>query len=199
MNGNIGVGKNLVIGHWNMGAKHWQRKKEELEAVLLEVDPDVFIISEANLLLNLESHEKDVPGFKMFFPLTVRNQAVARLVLLVKENLSVDIKEEYMDEEVATVWIKIGARGKKPVLLSGIYREHKFLYMPEETGSDRSQEKRWYKFVQSWVNAANAHDAVIIGDTNIDFLRWDTPEAGLKTRLVAKMKLEVETLVFFFK
>ena len=115
---------------------------------------------------------------------------MARLVLLVKETISVDTKVEYMNEEVATVWIKVGARGKKPILLSGIYREHKFLYMPDDTGSDRNQERRWSSYIQSCVNAATANDVVIIGDTNVDFMKWDSPEPGLKTRLVARMKTE---------
>ena len=48
-----------------------------------------------------------------------------------------------MDTEVASVWIKIGARGRKPVILSGIYRQHRFLFKEtEESASDRSQQRR---------------------------------------------------------
>ena len=83
------VGKNLVVSHWNMESTG-PGKKEELEAVLLEINQDIMIISEANMLMNLTDFEKQVIGYKMLLPLTVRNQVVARLVLLVREEFTIE-------------------------------------------------------------------------------------------------------------
>ena len=52
-NGNgLGTIRNhLLIAHWNMGAKYWKKKIEDIEAVTLQYRPDILIISEANLLI----------------------------------------------------------------------------------------------------------------------------------------------------
>ena len=57
---------------------------------MLEINQDIMIISEANMLMNLTDFEKQVIGYKMLLPLTVRNQVVARLVLLVREEFTIE-------------------------------------------------------------------------------------------------------------
>ena len=100
----------------------WQRKKLELESVLLKYSPDIVVISEANLKAELTDLEKDVDGYSLHFPKTMQVQNIARLVLLVREGIQVKILEDLMDTSVCSVWIKIGARGRKPLILAGIYR-----------------------------------------------------------------------------
>ena len=39
----------LRILHWNMGSKEWKSKTVEIEALLVEKQPDMCFISEANL------------------------------------------------------------------------------------------------------------------------------------------------------
>ena len=192
-NRNNKVRKTLKIIHWNMGPKYWQRKIEEIEAVILQYNPDVFVISEANLLNSLPDNEKGITGYRQILPLTTTVQTVARLVLLVREELQVKITEEFMDTEISTVWIKIGSTGRKPVYLSGIYREHRFLFQQtDESASDRSQTARWNKFIDAWKRAATGNkNVIVIGDTNLDFLRWNDPDPN-KVTMVEKTKSEIE-------
>ena len=132
----------------------------------------------------------------MLLPLTNQVQKIARLVILVKAGVKVEVQNQYMDSQIAAVWMKFGARGKKPLLLSGIYREHIYLFQETDiSASDRSQLNRWNRFINSWTRAAANHNVVVIGDTNIDFLKWDSPDPT-KLKLVELMKDEIEMAGF---
>ena len=128
VNGNGVLGKSLTVAHWNMGSKFWERKVVEAEVVALEYKPDIFIVSESNLLNDLPEIERNIPGYKLYLPKTAEVQIVSRLIIFVKETLKVEIKTEFMDVQVAAIWLKVGARGRKPLLIGGIYREHKYLF-----------------------------------------------------------------------
>ena len=157
-----------------MGSKFWQRKTHEVEAVILQYSPDVFIISEANMLNSLHDHCKDIIGYSRIVPLTTQVHKIARLVLLVRNGVRVEVQEKYMDNQLAAVWLKIGARCRRPLFLSGMYREHRYLFQNDETSAtDRSQLLRWTRFVYT----------ILVGDTNVDYLRWNLPEPS-KTKLV---------------
>ena len=45
-----------------------------------------------------------------------------RIVMLVREGIQYEVLTDYMDTIVASIWIKIGAKGRKPLALAGIYR-----------------------------------------------------------------------------
>ena len=194
-NGNGKIRNSIVIGHWNMGPKYWSRKTTEVEAITIEYQPDVFFVSESNLLSDLSDFEKNIPGYSLFVPKTAMEQKVARLVLLVKDEFKVEIKSEYMDKTNAAIWLKISARGRKSLLVAGIYREHKYMLQDDEdeSGTDDAQNERWYKFINTWTRAAVNQDTVIVGDVNLDFLSWSTP-ISRHSRMIEKMKNEVETL-----
>ena len=181
----------LHIGTWE--GKHWQRKLIEAEAVTMQYCPHIFIVSEANMLNSLTPLEKNIPGYKLYLPKTSQSQIISRLVIFVKEGINVEVKNELMDDEVSAIWLKCGSRGRRPLLIAGIYREHKFLFQGAETGSDRAQQQRWSKFVDKWKVAAAVanHDVYVIGDTNLDFASWDNPDIAHQ-RVIEKVKLEVE-------
>ena len=198
-NGNGVLGKSLLIAHWNMGSKFWQRKQVEAEVVTMEFKPDLFIVTEANMLNSLSEQEKNITGYKLYVPKTSQVQVVSRMVIFVRESLQVEVKTDLMDTDVAAIWMKVGARGRRPLLIGGVYREHKYLFQDPETdtGSDMSQLLRWTKFVETWVNAARSNqDIMVIGDVNLDSLTWATPTPA-HTRMVDLIKQQIETLGFY--
>ena len=196
-NGNSSLRQNLTLIHWNMGAKMWTRKREEIEAVIAQYTPDVFIISESNLLETLEDYEKDIQGYQLLLPKTTEVQIVSRLVMLVRNGVEVKVMNEFMDTSLATIWIKVGAKGRRPMLIGSIYREHQFLYQhdPNLSGSPQQQNARWFKFVDKWKAAARQGDVIVLGDVNLDYFKWGCPDNSHK-RMVDKVKEEVETLGF---
>ena len=153
--------------------------------------PDILVISEANLLNEIEEYERQIMGYKILLPLTTPEQKVARLVILIKDGIRVEVQKKYMDNQIAAIWLKIGARGKKPLLMAGVYREHRFLFQETDiSATDRNKLARWKKCVDSWIRASLNQDVVVLGDTNIDYLRWDNPDTA-KVKLVELMKEEV--------
>ena len=119
--------------------------------------------------------------------------------MLVKDGLDVKISEHLMDTTVAAIWVKIGARGRRPMTLCAVYREHRYILQPgpgpNETGTPQKQYERWVKFVSTWARAAAEGDVTVLGDLNLDYIKWANPEEGI-SRMVEKVKVEVETLGF---
>ena len=109
INGNGKLGQNITVIHWNMRSKQWTNNIEEIELVISQYKPDIFLISEANLKMGLSDFEKDISGYKITVPLSADRHGLARLVMLSKDELEVKLLRKYMDETVASIWIKIAA------------------------------------------------------------------------------------------
>ena len=120
--------------------------------------------------------------------------------MLVKEGVQVELLPELMETDVAAIWVKLGVKGRKPLILSGIYREHRFLDQDDivdgDTVSEEKQMERWRGFVRMWVKAARKYEVVVVGDVNLDYLRWETPDRA-KVKMVDLVKEEIETLGFY--
>ena len=192
--GNGSQRQNISVIHWNMGSRFWTRKKEEVEAVLLQYSPDIFIISESNLLESINDYERAVPGYKILLPKTVEVQDVSRIVMLVREEMEVKIMEEYMDNTIASIWIKVGSKGRRPLLIGAIYREFRYIRQNQEDDSWTLQRQieRWETFVEKWRKAARRNDVMVIGDVNLDYSKWTNPDFG-SARMVDKVKDTIET------
>ena len=197
-NGNGGLRQNILAIHWNLGSKMWERKRTEIKAVMAQYQSDIFIVSEVNLKTDLEDFEKDITGYEMILPKSAQSHNFSRIVMLIKQGVQVEILDKFMDDLVAAIWIKIGAKGRKQITMCGIYREHKYIHngAPEESESPASQKERWYKFVSTWTKATGKDDVIVFSDTNLDYVRWATP-AHCIVNLVNKVKDEIETLGYF--
>ena len=196
-NGNGQLRQHVNLIQWNMGAKQWQRKFLEIEAVILQFTPDIFIVTEANMKMSLDEHEKNIAGYSMILPLSADIHGLARMVMLVRDGVETKILKKYMDDKVAAVWIRIGAAGRKPMNICGMYREHRFIYegAPDDSGTDTNQNIRWYNFIESWKKVSNTGDTIVLGDLNLDFCKWSLPDAR-HSRMIEKVKDEIETLGF---
>ena len=134
---------------------------------------------------------------KILTPPIPDNHNIFRLVVLVRDNIDIKVIKELGDNRLSALWLKIGARGRRPMIIGAIYREFRYIYqnIPDDSGSDRNQSHRWNLMIEKWKSAARMGDVTIMGDLNLDFARWDSPEFRVE-KLVEKVKLEVETLDF---
>ena len=58
--GNGQMRHHVSVLHWNLGSKFWEKKLIEIEAVTIQYVPDIFIVTEANLPVDLpEETETD--------------------------------------------------------------------------------------------------------------------------------------------
>ena len=102
-----------------------------------------------------------------------------------------------MCQNVASIWLKLCKKGGKKIFIGGIYREHKLLRqaLPNDTDSEIQQTNRWSQFIQQWTAANQLGDVIVIGDTNLDELKWSAPE-HINLNMVNLVKMEIETQGF---
>ena len=197
-NGNRNDRTNLNIIHWNGGARKWENKLEEIESLVRERNPDLCYISEANLWSGLDPLNMNIPGYNLHFPNTMDSLQHSRLVLLSKDDLIVKEIVDKTEKELAMIWVQIGASKKNSLLIGGMYRQHKLLGLDRMmTGMEliQEQEKRWSRFVKKWKNLARNKNCLLIGDLNLDHLRWSHPETYLE-KMVEEVKDHIETSGF---
>ena len=140
MNRNI-----LKLVHWNMGSKRWERKKTEIDALILDKSPDLLYTSEANLMKMLPNFDRQIEGYRLYLPDTMEKHNYACLVLLVKEGVEVAVHHELMHEDVASIWVSVRNGSKGVLKIGGVYREHRMLLKPKPnlSKSDQAQLERW--------------------------------------------------------
>ena len=108
------------IVHWNLGSRKWNKKLDEIELLCTEQRPDLCFISEANLWEGLDSHEYEIPGHQIILPNTMATNKHARIVLLVRDGIEVLKLNQYMSNDIATIWVQVG-RNKKSIRVGGVY------------------------------------------------------------------------------
>ena len=175
-NGNRSGGNIIKISHWNIGSRKWQRKIPDIEAFIQEKNPDIFIITEANLWHDISDEERNIGGYELVLPKTMDSWGHARIAMLVKVGINFKVLDHCMDSSASSIWIQVGSRGRKPLKVGGLYREQHLLGYPtpNPTGTPNHQMARWNTLLEGWKNAAsNDGKCVVLGDINLDFAKWN--------------------------
>ena len=138
-----------------------------------------------------------IEGYDITLAKTWNKLKYSRIVLLTKKGFQFKVEENRMEDTISTIWIKVGGRGLKGVRICGIYREHKIIKQPEPNLSDdvRCQVQRWKKIIGQWIDGSSADSCLIIGDTNIDALKWTNPDQAIE-EMVDTIKEEIITRNF---
>ena len=173
-NGNII--RELKILHWNAGSRHLKNKTHELQHLIDSRKPDVFLVSEANVFSSDQAHEIVIPGFNMIRTKAWSTLGHCRLVALVRNGLQMEIVDNWMDEHISSIWFRVASRGIKTLHIGAIYRVHSILDQPEVTDSEQQQTNRWRLFIEQWQKAGRQADCIVVGDTNLDHLKWACPD-----------------------
>ena len=98
---------------------------------------------EANLQHGADMAEVEIPGYNLVWDrgrkiLTKQN---SRVVIYIREELSYEVVKNNMEGDLMSeIWIKLGHKGTRRILVGMIYREH----TPWKTkeNSSKSQEER---------------------------------------------------------
>ena len=173
------INRSIVkLAHWNMGNKCCENKKTEIEALILDKSPDLLYISEANLMDTLQDFERQRDGYTLHLPSTMQKHRYARLVLLVKDGVDVIIHNDLMHEYIAVMWVSVKNGRRKLMKIGGINCKHKLLWKPKPnpTSLDSAQLEGWNQFLAGWKRAAKDNMCVMLEDTNLDYIKWETPD-----------------------
>ena len=194
-NGN-GGNKILKIVHWNMGAKFWHRKTDAIEAFILDNDPDILFISEANIMPEHTDEQKHIPGYTLVLPNTMVALGYARIALHVKIDIEFKSMSQYMYPGTSSIWISVGSKGRKALRIGGLYREQQLIRQgPANTsGAPNLQLARWNLQLDGWKAAAS-------GNSNCLILGYSLRVPGLEEIQglnKGTMKLEQDLSLFLF-
>ena len=175
-NGNRKTSINIM--QWNLGSKHWFRKRDEIQLLVDEQSPYFVFITDANLFSDNPSHQMEIEGYTLIKAKTMEKLNYSRIVLLCKQGLQYSIE-----------WLKVGTRGNKSLRIRGIYIKQD---NTEETREQEQQEERWSKIIKQWRDTSTNGSCLTIEDMNLDYQRWQQPEQCLKT-MVYMVKDDITT------
>ena len=60
----------LKIIEWNMGSRHWLNKRDKIQAMVDDQDPDIIYITEANLFKSDPDYLVNIVGYNLVKPKT---------------------------------------------------------------------------------------------------------------------------------
>ena len=94
----------MKIGTWNNGGatQDLWKKINEIEIILKEKKFDCLGITEANLKRDAVMEKISIEGYKMVYDMGIKHQVKqnSRVVAFIKEELSYDIVDSYMEEDM---------------------------------------------------------------------------------------------------
>ena len=103
-NGNIGrigqISKSLCIIHWNSGPTRWVNRRDELNNLTRDYNPDLIFISEAALYNYNTDYETFIDGYSLISAKTIEEHGYSRLNLLVKNGIEVKVMHNLMDKNM---------------------------------------------------------------------------------------------------
>ena len=143
--------------------------------------------------LSTPVYESVIQGYSITLPKTVTRNGTARLVMLTKTSLDFTLKDDLMDNVFSSIWIKISRPGVKSLMICGLYREHQYLNQDSDWSLQPiEQSRRWTKFLSQVETARIASTCHIIGDFNLDHIRWNTPD-HLHLQMITDAKNTIES------
>ena len=171
------------------------KKINEIEIMLNDRDLDCLGVTEENIKTNAVMEKVIIPGYKMISDkgMEHRIKQNSRVVAFVKDELSYELVEKYMgDDLMPEVWIKLGHRGTKRTLIGFVYREHKPWKLGDATG--RSQKNRLKVLLETrrpiW---QGTEETYMLGDINLDWAkRSETKYRNAK--MLKKLEIELSEL-----
>ena len=184
--------KSIKILQWNLGPRAWENKIEDIQQLVDEFNPCVAFITEANFWEGLSSSQSNIMGYQIIKPNTTNLLGYSRIIALIREGTKLKVMNELMDrEDLSNIWLKTVSRGKKGIIIGGIYREHTLLGI-DNSSLPSEQLSRWKGTLSQWKKAGRMGQCITIGDINLDMARWDNPEQA-HIDMIDETKNEIET------
>ena len=106
----------------------------------------------------------------------------SRCAVSVHKDVVVKERRDLMNDTFTSVWLELGLPNQKKILVCNFYREWQYMHQGADNSSLTipAQLARWISFLEQWEVAIMEEKEVhVLGDANIDFLKWrDTRQPG---------------------
>ena len=179
--GNRNKKNGIKIMHWNMGGGYLINKMNEIETVINAYRPHVFGISETCFKKGHNLSDIQVQDYAIYFSKTLENPSlnVSRVMVYVhKDIVKPKLRTDLMNDAFSSVWLEIGLKRQKRLLICNAYREWGYLgqEQPQVSKSVDAQLDRWLKFLEKWEAALRSNlECHVLMDANLNFLNWQKP------------------------
>ena len=182
---------------WNKGSSLLQNKHHEIEALIGDHKPHVLGLCEANLHhavdLSLVQHQ----DYQLHVPRSINNPVLgtARVVVYTHSSVIVKRRQDLENDTIPAVWLEVGLPRQKKILLATMYREWQLQNQPDQTSkSIPAQLERWSCFLAMWEKTLmEDKEVLVMGDMNLDFLKWSNPNLAANDTTV-RLKPLIEEL-----
>ena len=186
----------INICHWNAGSSYLVNKINEIEAAVLKFKPHIFGISESSFHQNHLVDDIRIEDYTVHFAKTLENSDlnVSRISVFVHNDVQSKVRLDLMSDKFSSIWIEIGHRNQRKILVCNLYREWRYLnQVDDQSRSFQAQEERWKIFISQWEQALNENkEVVVIGDVNLDFLKWNNQNSIYDYQKVLKIFFPME-------
>ena len=156
--------RSLNIVQWNMGAKLWQYKTDEARQLLSELNPDIFIVAEANFKMDTPLEKKSFEGYSIIItPIPMNQRVLSRMIVLVRDGIKVEVINYLMEDDTTSIWMEFTRSGKKKLMIGAIYREHTVtgIPTPNNTSDIPQQIIRWKKILKQWSKVGSTLSSIV--------------------------------------
>ena len=167
---------NLTVSSWNIN-RGFIKKQTEIEHYLKIHNVDILALQETDLKYYNEKNPIVIPGFITYANLVIHTNEKTRLLVFVKANLKVTIRNDLMSSQFCSVWLEVQA--KKNVLIGAFYREWDDGTKDKSISHQRENLRVFLNQIQSATNVVKK-PVVIVGDMNIDMNKASSEHYPLK-------------------
>ena len=119
------------------------------------------------------------------------NINMSQVVVYVQSDVRFKRRLDLENDTDASLWIDLLMKGGRKLTIGNIYREFQIPGNLDSRHNDQ-QLSRWKSITDSWVKAGNC-DTIVMGDLNLDFLKWDNL-SGINGDLANLVNMKIQTL-----
>ena len=141
--------------------------------------PHILGISESSFKNSHDKSDVLIDDYNVFFSKTLENANlnVSRVSVFTHKDLIVKERADLMNDTFSSIWLEIGLPRHKKILVCNLYRDWQYLSQDSDSSlATSAQLERWLSFLDQWERAMQENKEIhFMGDTNLDFLKWNNP------------------------
>ena len=165
----------LKILQLNKGNSKFKNRSDQINEILSEHKPHVFIINELNIKSNDNLSKNMFPNYNMEIDNLEISDLKSRTGILIHSDINYKRRRDLETQGTSTVWVQLTHPSRKPLLIQAIYRQFQRLGKAN-SDSAGAQYTRWEKIISKWKLAMEEkREILVLGDLNLNTMRWETP------------------------
>ena len=180
----------IKMAHINLGSGYLVNNINNIETIIGGYKPHILGISESSFKTQHDKNDVLLEDYNVFFSNTLDNPAlnVSRVSVFTHKDLVVKKRSDLMSDSFSSIWLEVGLPRQRKILICNLYRDWQYLDQDSNASlATSAQISRWLNFLDQWETAMDENREIhVMGDTNLDFLKWNNssqPGSQQKNRL----------------